>query len=121
MPYFFCLTSLHPHAIAQNAAACPVQPPQIVPSVENIFNLQQEEYLGEVIAELKEPYMTILPPIGNDDVTRVGEKLLAQLPPTSQHFTFQVYESDELNAFSTTGGHIYISRKLITYMKNEDM
>ncbi len=36
------------------------------------------------------------------------------------HYRFRMYDSGEINGFSLTGGRVYISRKLIAAVKNED-
>jgi WD40 repeat protein len=50
----------------------------------------------------------------------IGERLLATLPPTGLHYRFRIYDSGEINAYSLPGGRVYVSRKLITAVKNED-
>ena len=64
--------------------------------------------------------MRIAPPADDDELTRIGEKLLATLPPTGIHYRFRIYDSGEVNAFSVAGGRVYVSRKLIAAVKNED-
>src|SRR5205807_2395280 len=51
---------------------------------------------------------------------KLGESLLAQLPPTNIHYRFVIIDSPELNSFSLAGGRIYIHRRMIAFSQNED-
>lgn len=94
--------------------------PQFQTVKPNIFSAQQEQWLGDAQAAQLEPDYILLDEKDTPEITRIGKKLLAQLPPTSVQFTFRVYIDDEVNAFSIAGGHVYISRKLIIDAHNED-
>ena len=72
------------------------------------------------MAAQQEPDYTLLPEKDSEFLTRLGQNLLAQLPPTQVAYHFRVYESSDLNGFSLAGGFVYISRKLITDAKSED-
>jgi predicted Zn-dependent protease len=52
-------------------------------------------------------------------VQRVGEKLAAvsERPDLEWHFT--IVDTDDVNAFATTGGYVYISRGILPYFQNE--
>jgi len=86
----------------------------------NIFSEQQEQWLGDAQAAQLEPDYLLLAEKDTAEITRIGRKLLAQLPATTIPFTFRVYNDDELNAFSIAGGHVYVSRKLIIDAHSED-
>lgn len=86
----------------------------------NIFSEQQEQWLGDAQAAELEPEYELLPEKETAELTRIGNKLVAQLPPTTLKFTFRVYVDEEVNAFSIAGGHVYISRKMISDAHNED-
>ena len=86
----------------------------------NIFSDQQEQWLGDSQAAETEADYDLLPATESAELDRIGQKLLAQLPPTPVHFTFRVYDSDDANGFSIAGGHVYISRKMITDARSED-
>jgi len=100
--------------------ACTISTPQFQLNLPNIFSEQQEQWLGDAQAAQLEPDYTLLPESETAELTRIGKKLLAQLPPTSIEFTFRVYNDEEVNAFSIAGGHVYISRKLISDARSED-
>ena len=52
-------------------------------------------------------------------VQRVGEKLAAvsEMPELEWHFT--IVDTDDVNAFATMGGYVYISRGILPYFQNE--
>jgi WD40 repeat protein len=99
---------------------CTLQAPTFAASAPNIFNDRQEQDLGDALGEMFEADLRMAEPGQDDELTRIGEKLLAQLPPTGIKYRFRIYDSGEINAFSITGGRVYVSRKLITAIKNED-
>ena len=107
-------------ATAQTAPDCKLQPPSFATGAPNIFSAQQEQDLGDALAEREESDLKIAPPAADDQLTRIGERLLAALPPSGLHYRFRVYDSGEVNGFSLAGGRVYISRKLIAAVKNED-
>jgi WD40 repeat protein len=102
------------------ASGCALPPPVFTSSAPNIFNDRQEQDLGDALADYYEPRLHLAPPAANDELTRIGERLLATLPPTGIHYRFRIYDSGEINAFSLAGGRVYISRKLIVAVDNED-
>ncbi len=99
---------------------CSLRAPQLSISRLNIFTEEQEQWLGDAQADMVEPRYTLLPATESTYLDEIGKRLLDQLPPTSIHYTFRVFESPDLRAFSLAGGHIYISRKLIMDARNED-
>jgi WD40 repeat protein len=107
---------------AQTAASspCTLETPDFARNAPNIFNDRQEQDLGDALAEYFEADMRIAPPAADDELTRVGERMLATLPPTGIHYRFRIYDSGEVNAFSVTGGRVYVSRKLIAAVTSED-
>ncbi|MGA7340852.1 MAG: M48 family metalloprotease [Terracidiphilus sp.] len=100
--------------------ACTLPSPAFTTNAANIFDDRQEQDLGDALAEFFESDMKIAAPAPDDQLTRIGERLLATLPPTGIHYRFRVYDSGEVNGFSLAGGRVYISRKLIAAVKNED-
>ena len=67
-----------------------------------------------------EPRYALLPEAESAYLNEIGKRLLDQLPPTQVHYTFRVFESPDLRAFSLAGGHIYISLKLVMDARSED-
>jgi len=86
----------------------------------NIFNEQQEEWLGEILdPTIRKAFHTFNDPEGNY-LQKIGDRLLAQLPPTKIHYTFTIINLPDNNSFGIAGGHIYISRRIIALAQNED-
>ncbi len=111
-------------ALARIAGAmepvCSLRQPRLRVNRPDIFTDQQEQWLGDAQADMVEPRYTLLPPDQSAYLNEIGQRILDQLPATSIHYTFRVFESAELRAFSLAGGHIYISRKLLMDARNED-
>ncbi|MGO9776651.1 MAG: M48 family metalloprotease [Terracidiphilus sp.] len=105
---------------AQQPNGCSLPEPPLTIHRANIFSDQQEQWLGDAQAEGIEPHYLLLPADKSEYLTKLGEKLLAQLPPTSIHYSFRIFESGEVRSFSLAGGHVYVSRKLILDARNED-
>src|SRR5215510_29540 len=70
---------------------------------KNIFSEEQEEWLGEIIDQsFKKEFHTVDDREGR--LQKLGERLLAQLPPTRIHYRFVIVDSPELNSFGLVGG-----------------
>jgi hypothetical protein len=53
-------------------------------------------------------------------VDRVGQRVARHLPDAGIHFEFLLYDRPEIQAFSMPGGRIYVSRKMIAFLRTED-
>jgi WD40 repeat protein len=104
----------------QGAGGCTLPEPEFHSSKPNIFNDQQEQWVGDAQAAQTEPMYDLVPEKESAELEHIGQKLLAQLPPTPIHYHFRVFESEDANAFSIAGGYVYVSRKLITDARSED-
>jgi WD40 repeat protein len=103
-------------AAASGPCAMPVFPSN--PNEPNIFNDQQEEWLGDVIDQtFRKQFHVIEDPDGT--LQKLGDKLVSQLPPSNIHYRFYIVDAPELNAFGTVGGRIYIFRRMIAFFQNE--
>ncbi len=105
-------------AVAQTA--CTMPQPQLRIRRANLFSDQQEQWLGDAQADMIEPRYILLPEGQSEYLDALGQRLLQQLPPTPIHYTFRIFESPDMRAFSLAGGHVYISRKLIMDAQSED-
>jgi len=77
----------------------------------NLFNEQQEEWLGEIMDQgMRKDFHVIEDPDGY--LQHLGERLLAQLPPTNIRYHFVIIDSPGLNSFGLAGGRIYIYRRM---------
>jgi len=87
----------------------------------NFFTDEQENELGRVIGAQTQLSVKV---IDDPDLTgylaAIGARLEAHMPPTGLHFHYYVVEMPEANAFSIPGGYIYVSRKLVAFMRSED-
>ncbi|MFP5276117.1 MAG: M48 family metalloprotease [Acidobacteriota bacterium] len=99
---------------------CTLKQPRLRVNRSDIFTDQQEQWLGDAQADMVEPRYTLLPASESTYLDVIGQRLLRQLPPTPIHYTFRIYESPDLRAFSVAGGHVYISRKLVMDARSED-
>jgi hypothetical protein len=108
-------------ARAQTTAACPAAPAALTATAPNIFNPRQEQDLGDAYAEIDDAHERFVnDPAAEAYLEKIGQKLLAVLPPNEFHFRYRVVDSEQVNAWSIAGGHIYFTRKLITAAANED-
>ena len=100
---------------------CPLAPIPTVDPGTNMFNTQQEMDLGDAFAErFQRQYHVIDDPAVTAYLQRVGDRLVQHLSANSMKFQFVLYDQPEANAFGTVGGRIYVSRKLVGFMRNED-
>ena len=104
-----------------NAQEC--APPKIVVDAKpnNLFSPEQEMILGDLIIQQQARTLHLV----RDDkllayINEIGERLIRHLPPTGLKFQFHLIDLQQNNAFNIAGGHIFISRKLIAFTKNED-
>jgi WD40 repeat protein len=86
----------------------------------NIFNEQQEDWLGTILDEQVLKQYNIVEDPEHEYLQRMGERMLAQLPPTSRHYEFYIIDYPINNAFSLGGSKIYVTRQLIAFLQNED-
>jgi hypothetical protein len=102
-------------------AACGVPPISAATAQANIFNDQQEEWLGEAMADVIErEYKPARDEAQSAYLQAIVDRLAKQLPPTQIRFRVLVVDSSEVNGFSLAGGHIYITRKLAALARNDD-
>jgi len=101
--------------------ACPAPPSVLKSTQPNIFSEQQEQWLGDAMAErLAGMYTPVKDAAQNAYLDKIGSRLLAVLPPTQIKFRFELVESSEINGFSLAGGRVYLTRKLVANARSED-
>ncbi|HSK73607.1 MAG TPA: M48 family metalloprotease [Pyrinomonadaceae bacterium] len=98
-------------------------PPAIVANAKssNLFSPEQEMILGELTVQSMSGEFRLV----RDEqllayVNGIGERLIKHLPPTGLRFQFHIIDFPEANAFNIPGGHVFLSRKLIAFVNNED-
>src|SRR5579864_3717147 len=105
---------------AASAGACAMPSFSRIVNDRNIFNEQQEEWLGEILDPKIRKSFHIFNDPDRDYLQKIGDRLLAQLPPTKIHYTFTIINLPDNNSFGLAGGHIYLSRRIIALAQNED-
>ncbi|MEZ5305904.1 MAG: M48 family metallopeptidase [Pyrinomonadaceae bacterium] len=86
-----------------------------------MFTEEQETYLGDILAERVESDFKIITDekvVGH--LRKIGARLVAHLPENKLNFRFYVVDLPEVNAFAVAGGRIYITKKLVGFLKSED-
>jgi WD40 repeat protein len=114
-PFFFLAVALH----AQSS--CPrLKAPSPDPS-KLLFTPQQEVEMGQIIRQQLESEFRV---IDDDRVTAllksVGQRVAAELPDVGLRYEFVLYDKPEVQAFGMPGGRIYVSRKIVAFLHNED-
>lgn len=100
---------------------CPA-PPVLSPAASaNIFNPQQELDLGDVEAEWLEKNYRVI----HDDelaarLNLITGRILAQLPPSQLKFRVILIDTPVLNSFSVGAGRIYVTRKMVAFLRSDD-
>ena len=117
---FVSLCSTASFALAASPSACQLPLPPVAATRSSIFNPQQEQWLSQAEADLVERGLTLQPESASAYVNRIGERLVAALPPPAAPYSFHVFESDSPGAFALAGGRVYVSRKLLLDARNVD-
>lgn len=100
---------------------CTAPPIPSAPPGSNIFSEQQEVDLGDIMAEQVERNFRV---IHDDDLAahmnQTAARILAQLPPTQLKIRVVLVDLPIVNAFSLPGGKIYVARKMVVFLHNDD-
>jgi WD40 repeat protein len=109
-------------AAAANAQQNNCLPTPVAPTAaNNIFNEEQEHFLGEAIAaRIQKDYAIIEDKALIGYLNAMGDRLLKHLPLKQTRLQFFLVDLSDANAFVLPGGRIYVSRKLVALAQNED-
>ena len=100
---------------------CPAPPALSATTSANIFNPQQELDLGDVEAEwLEQNYRVIHDDELASHLNLITNRILTQLPPTQLKFRVILIDTPVVNSFSVGAGRIYITRKMVAFVHNDD-
>jgi len=55
----------------------------------------------------------------NRYITRIGDELVPYVQDKNIKYTFTLLDSPDVNAFSTPGGYVYVTRGILAYLNNE--
>ena len=97
----------------------PLQVPRPDPNI--ILTPRQEMEFGEILAQqLNSEFQVIDDESLTGYLARVGNAVAAQLPDSGLQYRFFLYDKPEVQAFGIPGGRIYVSLKMVAYLKNEN-
>jgi len=86
----------------------------------NIISEEQEIQMGaEFSQQLEQELDFVTDPVVVGYVERLGQSLARVSQRSDLPYTFQVVDSDEVNAFAVPGGHLYVNRGLIEAAESE--
>ncbi len=98
-------------------------PPAITANTKNynIFSPEQEMILGDLTFQRMSGELRFIRDQELEAyLNALGEKLVKHLPPTGLNYQFHIVDIPEANAFNIPGGYVFVSRKLIGFVKSED-
>lgn len=113
----FSLTCLFSVVSAQTCA-----PPEIIlnAKAENIFRPEQEMDLGDAMYERAQRDYRVIDDAGvNSYLQVIGDRLTKHLPRSNIRYRYAVADLPDTNAFALVGGRIFVTRKLISFVRNE--
>ncbi len=99
------------------------QPPKIVANANsiNMFNAEQEGYLGDVILKTYSNEFRIFDdPEINEHLEKISNRLIRHLPDSGLEYRIRVIDYPIANALNIAGGNIFVTRKLVSFARNED-
>jgi WD40 repeat protein len=108
-------------AVVRAQEKCPAPPALSASTGPNIFNVPQELDLGDVEAEwLEKNFRVIHDDELADHLNVIANRILAQLPPTRLKFRVVLINFPIVNSFSVGAGRIYVTRKMVAFLRNDD-
>lgn len=123
LPLKLIVTATIVLAIWVSTTAQDCAPPLITANskIYNIFSPEQEMILGELNYERMAGDLRF---IRDKEIeaylNALGQKLVKHMPATGLTFQFHIVDIPDANAFNTPGGYVFVSRKLIGFVNNED-
>lgn len=107
----------------QKAAEVGAAGAEVVSSINETFTPEQQYYVGRgVAATILSQYQPYRNAAATEYVNRLGQALgLASPQPfLYKGYRFMILDSDQINAFATPGGHIFLTRGMIRLARTED-
>ncbi|MBZ5684600.1 MAG: M48 family metalloprotease [Acidobacteriia bacterium] len=100
---------------------CPQPPVLERVAGKTIFTDQQEIDLGDAMGDsLAREFVLIDDPALTAHLEELGARLARYLPPNNLRFRFFLIDLPEVNAFSLSGGRIYVARKMVALTRSDD-
>ncbi|WP_157068122.1 M48 family metalloprotease, partial [Desulfosarcina cetonica] len=85
------------------------------------ITIQEERELAkEFMSVVKAKYALIDDPVIIDYLNKVGNRIMAAVPPQPFKYEFHVIHEDVYNAFATPAGHIFINSGLFAALASEE-
>ena len=108
-------------SVARAQQPCSVTPALRIRTAANIFNVQQERELGDIEAEWVESnYHPVHDVELAAHLDAVAGRLLSQFPRDQARVRIILIDTPEAESFSVAPERIYITRKMITMLRNDD-
>ncbi|MGB5750026.1 MAG: M48 family metalloprotease [Desulfobacterales bacterium] len=92
----------------------------ISPAVFSITVKEEEDMSRQMMAMIYKYFDVIDDPVIVPYVNKIGQRILATLPPQPFKYHFHVINDDVYNAFATPAGHIFVYTGLLNAMKEEE-
>jgi predicted Zn-dependent protease len=92
----------------------------ISPVVFSITVKEEEEMSHKMMAMIYKHFDVIDDPVIVPYVEKIGQRILASLPPQPFRYHFHVIKDDVYNAFATPAGHIFVYTGLLKAMQEEE-
>jgi WD40 repeat protein len=105
------------------SAQQPCHPPTLDRAAQgrNMFTDQQEMDLGDAVYErARREFKVIEDPAVTGYLQSIADRLIRNLPPTQIKFRLYLIDLPDANALTLPGGRIFVSRKMVAFVKNED-
>ena len=100
---------------------CPQPPALERVTGKTIFTDQQEVDLGDAMGDsLAREFVPIDDPALTAHLQDLGARLARYLPANNFRFRFFLIDLPEVNAFSLSGGRIYVARKMVALTRSDD-
>lgn len=109
--------------ISDEAAAAAGSVANLAEAINETFTPEQQYYVGRgVAATILDQYEPFRNRLATEYVNSLGQGLglVSPQPFLYKGYRFMILDSDEINAFATPGGHIFISLGMIRLAESED-
>ena len=108
-------------SVARAQRACSITPTLRIRTATNIFNFQQERTLGDIEAEwVENNYHPVYDAELTAHLSAVASRILSQFPREQARVRIILIDTAEAESLSIGPERIYITRKMITLLKNDD-
>jgi predicted Zn-dependent protease len=96
---------------------------EVMDAANSPFTPEQEYFVGRsVAATILDQYPPYTDEAANLYVNQLGQSLAlaSDRPEIYNGYVFQILDTDEINAFASPGGHIFVSRGMLALAESED-